>query len=351
MSPRQFILALLLLISLELTHATIYRIDDRSYKVPGGNKYAKELNIGYKVRVLFGATRAVLSTFNQTEGEGKKKAKAKKYDMVTLRIESFAQSPHAIATTRDNIIRLNADYLRHYQGDIKEEFAGVAYHEMTHVWQWTGNGMALINGTADYVRLKGGYASKGWPRKGSGSRWDDDYAVTAYFLNYCNDLEHGFVAELNALVKYSYSETFFIPVLIKYLHDLWRDCKLAYGTTGIPGSEEGHRKPITCTRPFDNSIPWKIDDVLKNNGDLNSLENNNYFRIEFDGVVPDAKDFQQNDNAESSQALGWLAELSAMLEKNGAPIPSVNSRKLDPNWQRAKGRTSRSETDMPATNW
>ncbi|KAL3730019.1 hypothetical protein ACJRO7_027082 [Eucalyptus globulus] len=245
------------------------------------------------------------------EGEGKK------YDVVTLRIESFAQSPHAIASTKDNIIRLNADYLRHYQGDLKEE------------------------GLTDYVRLKGGYASKGWPRKGSGSRWDDGYAVTAYFLDHCNDLKHGFVAELNALMKYSYSETFFIQVLGKSLHDLWRDCNLAYG----------HRKPTTCTRPFDNSIPWKTDDALKNNADLNSQENNNYFRIEFDGVVLDAKDFQQNDNAERAQALGWLAELSAMLKKNGAPIPSVNSRNLDPNWQREKGRTSRSKTDMPATNW
>ncbi|KAL3730021.1 hypothetical protein ACJRO7_027084 [Eucalyptus globulus] len=318
MSRKQFIRTLLLLISLTTAHV-IYKIIDHSARAPGGNKYADELSSDYKASVLFGATEQVLNTFSQKEGEG-----------------NFAQSPHAIASTKDNIIWLNADYLQHYQGDLKEEFTGVAYHEITHVWQWTATVWPLLMALPITM--------------GSGSRWDDGYAVTAYFLDYCNDLEHGFVAELNALVKYSYSETFLIPVLVKYLHDLWRDCKLAYGTTGIPGSEEGHRKPITCTRPFDNSIPWKTDDVLKNNADLNSLENNNYFRIEFDGVVFDAKDFQQNDNAERAQALGCLAELSAMLEKNGAPIPSINSRRLDPKWQRAKGRTSRSETDVPVTN-
>ncbi|XP_056159479.1 uncharacterized protein LOC130135117 [Syzygium oleosum] len=348
MSPKQFVLALLLLISLTSTHATMYKIIDHSARAPGGNKYVDELKGSYISRVLFGATEEVLNTLNQQEGEGKK------YDMVTLRIESFTQSPHAVSSTKDNVIRLNADYLQRYGGDIKEEFAGVVYHEMTHVWQWTGNGMAprgLINGIADYVRLKGGYASKGWPRKGSGSRWDDGYAVTAYFLDYCNDLKHGFVAELNALMKDSYSEAFFVKLLGKSVHELWRDYKLAYGTTRISGSEEGYPKPYRRTRPFDNSVPWKTAEVAKSDVYLKPLENDNYFRIEDNGVVLDTNPFQQNDIAESAQDLGWLAELSAMLEKNSAPIPSINSRKLDPNWQRTKGRTSRSETDVPMSKW
>jgi hypothetical protein len=36
---------------------------------------------------------------------------------------------------------------------------GVLYHEVTHVWQWNGQGRAnggLIEGIADYVRLKAG---------------------------------------------------------------------------------------------------------------------------------------------------------------------------------------------------
>lgn len=347
MSPHQFVLALLLLISLTSAHATTYEIIDRSPRVPGGNQYANELSSRYKARVLFRATEEVLNTFNQREGEGKK------YGMVTLRIESFP-SPRAVASTIDNVIRLNADYLRRYPGDIKEEFAGVVYHEMTHVWQWTGNGMAprgLINGIADYVRLKGGYASKGWPRKGSGSRWDEGYAVTAYFLDYCNGLKHGFVAELNALMRDSYSEAFFIQLLGKSVHELWRDYKRACFTRRIPSSEEGYRKSLTSTRPDGNSVPWKTDDLPKSDASLKSPENDNYFRIEVNGVVLDTDNFQQNHIAHSAQVLAWLAELSAMTEKNGAAVPSINSRKLDPNWQRTKGRATRSETDKSVTKW
>ncbi|XP_048135606.1 uncharacterized protein LOC125315215 [Rhodamnia argentea] len=342
MSPKQFVLALLLLISLTSAQATTYKIIDHSARVPRGNLYADELSSLYKARVLFSATEEVLNIFNQREGEGKK------YDTVTLRIESFAQSPHAVASTIDNVIRLNTRYLQRYRGDIKEEFAGVVYHEMTHVWQWTGNGMAprgLINGIADYVRLKGGYASKGWPRKGSGSRWDDGYAVTAYFLDYCNGLKHGFVADLNALMKDSYSEAFFIQLLGKSVHELWRDYKLAYGTRRNPSSGEGYQKPYTRTRPFDYSVPWKTDDVPKRN----DPENDNYFRIGANEVVLDTN-FRQNENAESAEDLAWPAELAAKIKKNRALNPSINSRKLDPNWQRTKGRTSRSDIDKPVTN-
>lgn len=232
MSPRQVVLALLLLISLELTHATRDQIDDHSYEV------------GDIFEVLIGATQAISSTFNQTED-------LMKYNGVSFLADSF-NDPLTIARTKGNLIRLNVDYLQHYRGDIQEEFAGVMYHEMTRVLQWTGNGTAprgLINGIADYVRLKGGHTSKSWPMKGSGSRWDDGFAITAYFLEYCNDLKPGFVANLNALMKDSYSEAFFVQLLGKSVHQLWGDYKLAYATRRIPGSEEGYRK--SPTRSFD----------------------------------------------------------------------------------------------------
>lgn len=252
MSPRQFVLALLLLISLELTHATRDQIDDHSYEVPGENQCAVELNICYIFWVLNGAAQAISSTFNQTPGEDMK------YNGVSILVYSF-NDPLTAARTKGNLIRLNVDYLQHYRGDMQEEFAGVMYHEMTRVMQWTGNGTAprgLINGIADYVRLKGGHASKSWPRKGSGSRWDDGFAITAYFLEYCNDLKPGFVANLNALMKYSYSEAFFVQLLGKSVHQLWGDYKLAYATRRIPGSEEGYRKPPT--RSFDSFLAVSI---------------------------------------------------------------------------------------------
>jgi hypothetical protein len=46
----------------------------------------------------------------------------------------------------------------------------------------TANG-GLIEGIADYVRLKAGYAPGHWVKPGQGDRWDQRYDVTARFLD------------------------------------------------------------------------------------------------------------------------------------------------------------------------
>lgn len=99
---------------------------------------------------------------------------------------------------------------------------------MTHVWQWNGNGQAphgLIEGIADYVRLKAGYGSSHWVKPGQGARWDLGFDVTARFLEYCEGLKVGFVAELNKKMKNSYSDKFFVELLGKPVEQLWKDYK------------------------------------------------------------------------------------------------------------------------------
>ncbi|KAL7273508.1 hypothetical protein RUND412_003624 [Rhizina undulata] len=66
-----------------------------------------------------------------------------------------------------------------------DEIRGVVRHEMVHVWQFNGLGTApggLIEGIADWVRLKAKLAPPHWRR--GGSRWDEGYQNTAYFLDY-----------------------------------------------------------------------------------------------------------------------------------------------------------------------
>uniref|UniRef100_A0A2N9GAW3 Uncharacterized protein n=1 Tax=Fagus sylvatica TaxID=28930 RepID=A0A2N9GAW3_FAGSY len=116
-------------------------------------------------------------------------------------------------------------------GDARIEVIGVLYHETTRVWQWSGNNEApigLITGIADYVRLKAGWASPHWVQRGSGLRWNEGFAVTAYFLDYCNALNDGFVAEVNALMKYYYSDSFFVKLMGKSVDELWIDYKAHY---------------------------------------------------------------------------------------------------------------------------
>jgi len=108
------------------------------------------------------------------------------------------------------------------------QVTGVLYHEVTHVWQWDGQGQAnggLIEGIADYVRLKAGYAPGHWVKPGQGDRWDQGYDVTARFLDYCDSLKPGFVALLNAKMKDGYTDDFFTQILGNTLQQLWQDYK------------------------------------------------------------------------------------------------------------------------------
>jgi hypothetical protein len=74
----------------------------------------------------------------------------------------------------------------------KEEILGVLVHEMVHCWQHSGYGAApggLIEGIADWVRLKAGYAPPHWKRH-TDCEWDAGYERTGYFLEWLED-EHG----------------------------------------------------------------------------------------------------------------------------------------------------------------
>lgn len=74
----------------------------------------------------------------------------------------------------------------------KEEIIGVMVHEMVHCWQHSGFGTApggLIEGVADWVRLKAGYAPPHWKRH-TDCDWDAGYERTGYFLEWL-EKEHG----------------------------------------------------------------------------------------------------------------------------------------------------------------
>ncbi|CAD6572771.1 MAG: hypothetical protein ASARMPRED_005720 [Alectoria sarmentosa] len=68
----------------------------------------------------------------------------------------------------------------------KDEIQGVLVHEMVHCWQWNAVGTApggLIEGIADFVRLKAGLSPPHWKKEGGG-QWDAGYQHTGYFLEW-----------------------------------------------------------------------------------------------------------------------------------------------------------------------
>lgn len=78
-------------------------------------------------------------------------------------------------------------------------------------------------------RLKANYAPSHWVKPGEGKKWDQGYDVTAKFLDYCNGLRDGFVAELNKKMKDGYNDSFFVDLLGKPVDQLWGDYKAKYG--------------------------------------------------------------------------------------------------------------------------
>ena len=109
----------------------------------------------------------------------------------------------------------------------RDELLGVLVHEMVHVWQWDGRGAApvgLIEGVADFVRLKAGLAVPGW-RRGLDQKWDAGYATTGYFLEWLEQrYGEGTVRRINQRLEERYEEEPFWKALCgESVGELWRE--------------------------------------------------------------------------------------------------------------------------------
>ena len=81
---------------------------------------------------------------------------------------------------------------------------GVLTHEMVHCWQWATKGTCpggLIEGIADYVRLRVGFVPPHWKQECDGD-WDAGYQHTGYFLDWLErKLGEGTVKGINERLR------------------------------------------------------------------------------------------------------------------------------------------------------
>ena len=212
-------------------HAVEFFVTNNAGNSAGGIRFSDKIGVEYSRQTLKSATDFIWMIFQQNTKADRKES----VQNVTLIIENG----NGVAFSSNSEIHLNANYLGEYSSDVKREFTGVIYHEMTHIWQWNGKGQApggLIEGIADFVRLRADLAPSFWVQPGQGDRWDQGYDVTALFLDYCNSLRDGFVAGLNKKMREEYDSGFFVELLGKTVDQLWSDYKAQNETGHVGGT-------------------------------------------------------------------------------------------------------------------
>ncbi|OAA67733.1 PBSP domain protein [Akanthomyces lecanii RCEF 1005] len=110
---------------------------------------------------------------------------------------------------------------------ITDELYGVITHELVHCFQYDGHRTCkggLIEGVADWVRLRCGHVPPHWKPRAEGCSWDAGYETTGYFLEYLErQCGEGTVRRLNAkLHSERYEEDKFWPDLFgSTIGELW----------------------------------------------------------------------------------------------------------------------------------
>lgn len=121
-------------------------------------------------------------------------------------------------------IHFSTNHIFNSRARARSEILGVIVHEMVHCFQYNGKGQCpggLIEGIADYVRLRADLAPPHW-RKG-GEKWDEGYQTTGYFLAWIEETYGaGSIYKINASMRdQEYNEKIFVDVTGKSVQELW----------------------------------------------------------------------------------------------------------------------------------
>ncbi|KAL8541505.1 hypothetical protein ACS0TY_002683 [Phlomoides rotata] len=216
-------LSFLLLHHFPATLAVEYQAINDAKGTPGGARFDALIGIPYTEEIIKDINYFIWDIFQQYNESDRKPV-----ETVKVYIQQY---DGAEAITYGDTVNVSALYLQGYQGNLKWEFTSLLHHELTHVFQWDGEGTApigLVEGMADYMILQSNYYPTGFAKRGQGEKWDQGYDFTARFLQYCEELKSGFVADLNKKMRKKFSEGYFEELTGKTVGDLWADYKAKY---------------------------------------------------------------------------------------------------------------------------
>lgn len=141
-SPSLVVPLLVLLALFATVYAVQFEAANNAQGTSGGALFDQDIGVDYSKQIMATASDFIWTTFEQASND------RKSVDLVTLTIVSKLQDG-VVAATSNNEIQYSAEYITD-SGTVKTDFDGVLYHEMTHVWQWNGQGSApswIIEGT------------------------------------------------------------------------------------------------------------------------------------------------------------------------------------------------------------
>jgi hypothetical protein len=142
-------------------------------------------------------------------------------------------------------IHFNLNYIKKSHASPRDEILGVICHELVHCFQWAAHGTCpggLIEGVADWVRLRAGLAAAHWKQSAEG-KWDGGYQHTGYFLDYLEQrFGQGTVRKMNGCLraeKYDEGKLFGECCGGKKVEELWMDYGEELKKKGKGDVEEG----------------------------------------------------------------------------------------------------------------
>ncbi|KAG6851393.1 hypothetical protein H0H93_005791 [Arthromyces matolae] len=145
---------------------------------------------------------------------------------VTLILRSMPGVAHTTGDANHKEIHYSLEYVQKTNARAKDEILGVLVHEAVHCFQHNANDKCnggLIEGMADYVRLRSGFDPPHWKQRG-GDHWDAGYETTGYFLSWMEkEYGEGTVRRLNeSLNGVDYEDKVFEDVTGITIKELWK---------------------------------------------------------------------------------------------------------------------------------